>query len=165
MATTSQSRLKNTARELQTQDEQLRRVLVNALTRFGLVVVGYSGRDESIMGTLDEAADCPGAFPSGLWWVARPGSSLLPRVVSLLDRAAASGIEVHVVYSENFDELAGDLEREVELSDSLSQHIRAVPAATHCRACRPAQVASRAIPRCALLGIRTTQPFPMRPER
>ncbi|MXZ67285.1 MAG: SIR2 family protein [Acidimicrobiaceae bacterium] len=119
-------RLKNTAQELQTQDERLRRVLVNAMARFGLVVVGYSGRDESIMCTLDEAADCPGAFPSGLWWVARPGSSLLPRVASLLDRAAASGIEAHVVYSENFDELAGDLEREVELSDSLSQHIRAV---------------------------------------
>ena len=119
-------RLKNTAEELQTQDEQLRRVLVNALTRFGLVVVGYSGRDESIMGTLDAAAGCPGAFPSGLWWVVRPGSSLLPRVASLLDRAAASGIEAHVVYSENFDELAGDLEREVELSDSLGQHIRAV---------------------------------------
>ena len=119
-------RLKNTAQELQTQDEQLRRGLVNALTRFGLVVIGYSGRDESIMGTLDEAADCPGAFPSGLWWVARPGSSLLPRVASLLDRAAASGVEVHVVHSENFDELAGDLESEVELSDALSQHIRAV---------------------------------------
>ena len=119
-------RLKNTAEELQTQDEQLRGVLVNALTRFGLVVVGYSGRDESIMGTLDEAADCPGAFPSGLWWVVRPDSSLLPRVASMLDRVVASGIEAHVVYSENFDELAGDLEREVELSDSLSQHIRAV---------------------------------------
>ena len=118
--------LKNTAQELQTQDERLRRILINALTRFGLVVVGYSGRDDSIMDALDEAVACDGALPSGLWWVARPGASLLPRVTSLLERAATSGIEVHVVDSENFDELAGDLEREVDLTDPLRQHVRSV---------------------------------------
>ena len=118
--------LKNTAQELQTQDERLRRILINGLARFGLVIVGYSGRDDSIMDALDEAVACEGAFPSGLWWVARPGSTLLPRVASLLERAAASGIEVHVVDSENFDELAGDLEREVGLGDPLRQHVRAV---------------------------------------
>ena len=118
--------LKNTAQELQAQDERLRRVLINALTRFGLVVVGYSGRDDSIMDALDEAVGCGGAFPSGLWWVARPGASLLPRVTSLLERAATSGIEVHVVDSENFDELAGDIEREVNLTDPLRQHVRSV---------------------------------------
>ena len=118
--------LKNTAQELQTQDERLRRILINGLTRFGMVVVGYSGRDDSIMDALDEAVACEGAFPSGLWWVARPGATLLPRVASLLERAAASDIEVRSVDSENFDELAGDLEREVDLSDPLRQHIRAV---------------------------------------
>ena len=37
-----------------------------------------------------------------------------------------SGIEVNVVDSENFDELAGDLEREIDLSDPLRQHVRSV---------------------------------------
>ena len=118
--------LKNTAQELQTQDERLRRVLINGLTRFGLVVIGYSGRDDSIMDALDEAVGRDGSFPSGLWWVARPGSSLLPRVASLLERAAESGTEVHIVDSENFDELAGDLEREVDLAEPLRQHVRSV---------------------------------------
>ena len=118
--------LKNTAQELQTQDERLRRVLVDSLARFGLVVVGYSGRDDSIMDALDEAIAHKGAFPAGLWWVARPGASLLPRVAALLERAARSGIEVHVVDSETFDELAGDLEREVELAEPLRQHVRLV---------------------------------------
>ena len=118
--------LKNTAQELQTQDERLRRVLINGLTRFGLVVVGYSGRDVSIMDALDEAAGRDEAFPSGLWWVARPGSALLPRVVSLLERAAESGTEVHIVDSENFAELAGDLEREVDLAEPLRRHVRSV---------------------------------------
>ena len=118
--------LKNTAQELQTQDERLRRVLVDSLARFGLVVVGYSGRDDSIMDALDEAIAHEGALPAGLWWVVRPQASLLPRVVALLERAARSGIEVHVVDSETFDELAGDLERGVELPELLRQHVRAV---------------------------------------
>lgn len=118
--------LKNTAQELQNKDDRLRRVLISGLTRFGLVVVGYSGRDDSIMDVLDEAVALDGAFPSGLWWVARPCATLLPRVVSLLEQAVSSGIEVHVVDSENFDELAGDLEREVDLSDPLRQHVHSV---------------------------------------
>ena len=118
--------LKNTAQELQNQDERLREVLIKAVGRFGLVVVGYSGRDDSIMDALDEAITREGAFPSGLWWVARPGATLLPRVASLLERATASDIEVHRVDSETFDELAGDLEREVDLSGPLRPHIQAI---------------------------------------
>ena len=118
--------LKNTAQELQRQDERLRRVLIDALTQFGLVVVGYSGRDNSIIDALDEAVTLRAVLPAGLWWVSRPGVPLLPRVKSLLERAATSDIDVHIVHSENFDELAGDIEREVDLRDPLCQHVRAV---------------------------------------
>ena len=44
--------LKNTRDELREQDDRLRRVLVEWRQRFGLVVVGYSGRDNSIMTAL-----------------------------------------------------------------------------------------------------------------
>lgn len=116
--------LKNTVQETQTQDERLRGIFVDSLARFGLVVVGYSGRDDSIMDALDEAIAHKGAFPAGLWWVVRPGTSLLPRVAALLERAAKSDIGVHIVDSQTFDELAGDLEREVELAEPLRQHVR-----------------------------------------
>lgn len=118
-------RLKNVASELRTQDEQLRDVLRQALRRFGLVVVGYSGRDDSIMDALDEAAAVPGSFPSGLWWVSRPDAVLLPRVEALLEEADSAGIEAAVVESENFDELAGDIEREIRLEGPLLRHVRA----------------------------------------
>ena len=119
-------RLKNTSQELQTQDEGLRQVLVGALARFGLVVVGYSGRDDSIMDALDEAVSTEGAFPSGLWWVTRSGATLLPRIETLLERAVESGVDVRIVQSESFDELAGDIEREVSLDGPLLQHVRGV---------------------------------------
>ena len=118
-------RLKNVASELQSQDQQLRGVLTQALGRFGLVVVGYSGRDDSIMDALGEAVSVSGAFPSGLWWVNRPGTPLLPRVEALLEEADNAGIEATVIESENFDELAGEVEREVPLEGPLLEHVRA----------------------------------------
>ena len=119
-------RLKNIPKELRSQDDRLRRVFIEALRRFGLVVVGYSGRDDSIMDALEEAVSVDSPMPAGLWWVARPDSILLPRVASLLELAATSGVEVHLVNSENFDELAGDIEREVDLPKTLRQHVQRV---------------------------------------
>ena len=116
-------RLKNIPQELRTQDDQLRKVLIEALSRFGLVVVGYSGRDNSIVEALDEAISLDSAMPAGLWWAAKPDVPLLPKVESLLKRAATIGIEVHLVDSENFDELAGDIEREVDFGEPLRQHV------------------------------------------
>src|ERR1700733_10111550 len=49
-------RLKNTSDELRLQDERLRQIMIDCCRRFGLVVVGYSGRDGSVMDTLEEAA-------------------------------------------------------------------------------------------------------------
>ena len=44
-------RLKNTGDELRRQDTRLRELLQSTCVRFGLVVAGYSGRDDSIMQT------------------------------------------------------------------------------------------------------------------
>ncbi|WP_218191228.1 SIR2 family protein [Enhydrobacter aerosaccus] len=109
-------RLKNTNDELRQQDSQLRQLLVDACARFGLVVAGYSGRDRSIMDTLDEAASRSGAFPAGLFWLHRGDDLPLPRVRALLARAAANGIQAVLVRIENFDEALRDI---IRLMDSL----------------------------------------------
>jgi hypothetical protein len=137
-------RLKNIESELEEQDEHLRRVLIESCHRFGLVVVGYSGRDESVMNALLEATESSGAYPSGLFWCARPGQPLLPAVTGMLDRAAASGVACHVVEAENFDELAGALERQVDIPSALVAHVRAAQPASRVRpAAIPTQVAGR----------------------
>lgn len=115
--------LKNTPAELQEQDQRLRAAVVELLHRFGLVVAGYSGRDDSVMDALEEALDGDDPMPGGVWWVTRPGQSVLPRVTALLDRAGAAGVEVHTVVSENIDELAGDLDREMQLGDPLRTYV------------------------------------------
>jgi SIR2-like domain len=102
-------RLKNTNDELRRQDARLRQLLVDACARFGVVVAGYSGRDNSITDALDEAVSRSGAFPAGLFWLHRGDDPPLPRVRALLARAAANGIEAVLVWIENFDEALRDI--------------------------------------------------------
>ena len=111
-------RLKNTSDELRRQDETLRKTLNDSCARFGLVVVGYSGRDDSVMDVLDEAAKLPGAFPNGLFWLHRGDTPPLPRVGELLNKAGENEIEAALVQIENFDETLRDLIRLVENIDT-----------------------------------------------
>ncbi|MDB5970680.1 MAG: hypothetical protein JWQ90_3130 [Hydrocarboniphaga sp.] len=115
--------LKNTTAELKTQDSQMRRLLSAACARFGLVVVGYSGRDASVMEALTETLAQPKAFPGGLFWVTRAADSLLPAVTQLLETADKAGVSVAVVESQTFDELAADIADGIELPGPLQTHV------------------------------------------
>lgn len=113
-------RLKNTGDELRHQDVRLRQVFIDSCRRFGLVVVGYSGRDDSIMDTLEEALEHSGAFPAGLFWLHRGTDPPLPRVDRLLKRAAAKKVEAGLVPVENFDEALRDVLRLMEGIDTTA---------------------------------------------
>lgn len=117
-------RLKNTNDELRTQDERLLRVLVDSCRTAGLVVAGYSGRDDSVMDALEKAIDAGKAFPGGLFWLARPGGRPLDRVLRFLERAEAAGCEAHLVEVQSFDEGLADLMRVLTAIDQsvLQQH-------------------------------------------
>jgi hypothetical protein len=105
-------RLKNTPDELRLQDEQLRRMFVDLAQRYGLIVVGYSGRDESVMSALEQALLGHSPFPAGLFWLHRGEEPPLPRVCTLLKSAADKvGSEVGLVSVESFDEILRDLVR------------------------------------------------------
>jgi SIR2-like domain len=106
--------LKNTTDELRTQESALRSALIESCKRFGLIVAGYSGRDESVMNTLEEAVAQPNAYPGGLFWVMRSGSPVYSRVEALLARARSAGIQGALIETETFDELMGDLAQQVE---------------------------------------------------
>lgn len=111
-------RLKNTGEELRSQDSQLRQVLVDSCRRSGLVVAGYSGRDESVMKALEDATAADGAFPTGLFWLHRGHGTPQPRVGELLATASKRGIETGLVRIENFDEALRDLVRQTKNLDT-----------------------------------------------
>lgn len=111
-------RLKNTGDELRHQDKRLRQLLVSSCRRFGLVVVGYSGRDDSIMEALEEVLEQSEAYPTGLFWLHRGEGAPLVRVEQLLTRAKQIGVESALVKVQNFDEQMRDLLRLVKGIDT-----------------------------------------------
>jgi hypothetical protein len=104
-------RLKNTGDELRQQDARLRQVFVDSCRRSGLVVAGYSGRDDSVMDALMEALSQSVSFPAGMFWLHRSDNPLLPRVQALLQFAAERGVDGGLVRIDNFDEVMRDLVR------------------------------------------------------
>ena len=102
-------RLRNTADELATQDAVLRKALVSQCKARGLAVTGYSGRDTSIMEALHEAINADSAFPHGLFWFVRHGTTLAESVLNLLAAAKSKGIQAGYVEVGGFDELMADL--------------------------------------------------------
>src|SRR5215216_2732170 len=104
-------RLKNTSDELRQQDARLRKLLVDSCRRWGLVVAGYSGRDNSIMDALTEGVRESNPFPAGLFWLHRGDDPPLSRVQALLQLAAERGVNGGLVRIENFDEAMRDLVR------------------------------------------------------
>ncbi|MFK4822071.1 SIR2 family protein [Ochrobactrum quorumnocens] len=76
--------IKNTGSELEEQDARMRHVLVESGKRFGMIFVGYSGRDASIMEALNTVLDAPSPFPNGVYWLTSSASRLLPAVIEFV---------------------------------------------------------------------------------
>jgi len=94
--------LKNTSTELQSQEAELRMELVADLRDHDLLIVGYSGRDASLMAALMDAYS--GAGAGRLYWCGmHPTPSV--EIQSLLAAACTSGREAFYVPSRGFDDL------------------------------------------------------------
>jgi len=65
------SALKNTGTELNNQDSNMARQLRQVLSEYGLIVVGYSGGDKSIMDILSDISD-----RNDLYWCVRRGERI-----------------------------------------------------------------------------------------
>lgn len=115
--------LKNTRSELQTQDAAHRVALVEACASKGLLVCGYSGRDQSLMDALNEVLDGKNAFPDGLYWARRHGERL-EGAEQLLDRARRRGVDARFIDVETFDELVSSLLQAVSLPAHLQDRLQ-----------------------------------------
>lgn len=122
--------LKNLDSELQSQDAKLRQAFLDGSRRFGLAVVGYSGRDASVMTMLNDAVAIADALPGGLWWMTRDPSSALPAVAELMERADAAGVTARFVTIENFDETFASLGRVAVLKPALRSYVDQRPETT-----------------------------------
>lgn len=92
--------LKNTAKELDSQDGELIKALLHELTNRDLIVMGYSGRDRSLMDALLQVYSVKGA--GKLFWCGY-GSNASEVVSNLINHANQNGRTAYYVPTEGFD--------------------------------------------------------------
>jgi hypothetical protein len=97
-------RLKNTTPETQALDETVRHALTESVRHRPLVVVGYSGKDESIMDALRDAVAVPSSG-GRLYWCVQRGTQVSDAVRDFLVVANKNGYDGLVVEIESFDDL------------------------------------------------------------
>ena len=96
--------IKNTVGELESLESNTRRKFRQFAQEYGLVVIGYSGRDRSVMDTLELLLRDDENFKQGVYWCRHRNSKIPPRLQSLLRRD-----RVYLVQTDGFDEFMADL--------------------------------------------------------
>ncbi len=100
--------IKSTVRETESLEENTRKKFVEFGRNFGLVVVGYSGCDRSIMDVLQYLLRSEDHFKHGIYWCIRKGEVPSDELIKLLWRDRVYFVEI-----DGFDELMGQLHNDL----------------------------------------------------
>ncbi len=116
--------VKNLSEDLISNCEELERCFLASATRMGLIIAGYSGRDNNVMRMLNSALDTVNPFPQGIFWMASDKSRCLQSVYDFIDRAKSKGINAEIIEIDSFDSLMNFIwasvpGKSVELSEKL----------------------------------------------
>ena len=107
-------RIKNLTEDLRHNDSEIQKCFLAAATRFGLVVSGYSGRDDNVMSMFRNALDQNNAFPKGLFWTVPRITGAENNVLTLIEYAGKKGVRAHLVETGTFDVMLSKIWRQVE---------------------------------------------------
>lgn len=105
--------IKSTVRETESLEENTRKKFIEFGREFGLVVVGYSGCDRSIMDVLHYLLRSEDYFKHGIYWCLRKGDEPSDELLKLLWRERVYFVEI-----DGFDELMASLHNDL-IGDSL----------------------------------------------
>lgn len=109
--------LQNTDEELQKLEENLHQYFVDALTKRGLLVVGYSGSDESVLKSLEKVLEKDNAFPKGLIWCIPKGVTPNERLIQLIEKANAQNQRSGFIIIDSFDYFMHELYKICEVTN------------------------------------------------
>lgn len=111
--------LKNTSDELKSQDETLRNKLIDYLSDKNLIILGYSGRDKSLMDSLKHAYSKPGA---GILFWCGYGNKITKEVSELLNHIEENGRSAFYINTDGFDNTMLNLTKHIiEEDDELKK--------------------------------------------
>lgn len=117
--------IKNLSEDLIKNDEEIQKCFLAASNRYGVIVCGYSGRDDNVMAMFREALNQNNAFPHGLFWAVLDKSNILDSVTALIKEAKEKGIKSHIVETGTFDILLSKIWRQLtDKSEALDKKVR-----------------------------------------
>ena len=103
--------IKNTVRELETLEENMKNKFRQFASEFGFVFLGYSGNDRSVMDVVNTLVRSDGFFPHGIYWCVKQGE---PISASL--RELAKNPKVCLIETKGFDEFCVELHTRLGLA-------------------------------------------------
>lgn len=114
--------IKNTVRETETLEKNMRDKFMQFAREYGLVVIGYGGNARSVMDILDTILKSEGYFPNGLYWCKRKDDKASKKLERLMRRDNAYWVEI-----EGFDEFTAELHDKlgIRLPDTVRDPFKA----------------------------------------
>jgi NAD-dependent SIR2 family protein deacetylase len=97
--------IKNTTSELQSLETSMQKAFSQSLINKGLVVVGYSGSDESIMSIFEDVITNSDFLKYGLMWLIPESAQISARLSTLMGKACQVNENSGIVQIQSFDEL------------------------------------------------------------
>ena len=111
--------LQNTSKELQKIEDKLQLHCHSQLSGKGLIVIGYSGNDESIMSFFEKHIHEPDFLSKGLFWAVHKEGYVSPRVENLISQFKAAGKYADIFESDGFDAFLLGIYRNSNLHNPL----------------------------------------------
>lgn len=110
-------KLRNTSKEIQQINNEIQSRLKDFFKEFGIIVVGYNGRDDSIMAFFEELAEEKNIFPKGFYWCIRKEDTPNERVSALVSKLMAKNVDAGYIEIESFDDFLVHLYRQTGIKD------------------------------------------------
>ena len=95
--------LQNTERETTELDEEIREKLIERVGKKALIVIGYSGRDKSVMDALEKAV-IQKSQGGEIYWCVLPDEKISARILELSEKAKENNFSFHIIEINGFDD-------------------------------------------------------------
>lgn len=115
--------LQNTDDELKQLEENLHNYFIESASKKGLLMIGYSGSDKSVMSSLNKILEQPNAFPKGLIWSISKGTKPRKDLINLIEKANERNGRSAFIEIDSFDYFMHELYKISEINDDSIDNI------------------------------------------
>ena len=112
-------KLQNTSEELKKIEYKLQEYWLQCLQNRGMVVLGYSGNDESVMNFLEQHISDSAFLSKGLFWMTIRGVPVNAKVEKLIEKAKQHNKIAEIIEFDSFDDFFQNLYKSLGYKNSV----------------------------------------------